>query len=538
MEKQHLKRFGYGFSALVMALSAANFFPLTGGVQATANYDACPDGEDVSACFVEVTAPSSLEYTIGGDALVFSGNFNGNLIVHVDGEPYTEGFATTTDAHTFTQSIEFSTAGSHEVKFLVAEKVENAVSFTVTAVAGNSDTGDTGSDTGDTGNTPIEPDLHDFDYVSKVINVNDSFTVKAVKNGTISALNVTDEPVYSVMSVDDSASATDTGDTEDEVGFIPEDATEDQITITESAPGEYDIMALEAGRYLITIAGFDTVNGVLTQRLTSVYVMAVGATTESATTITDIMNNWSEADKIAEKAWADYEEVMSNPDSTEEDIQAAYEAFREIDREAFANAELKEKNAFGDDADAIRQAVYEGKTISTKVAAESVAEADLDEDVKDALLEKLDVTFASNVKFYDIDVVVYADGEEIGTLKELTGQQVVVLSGFEGAAAGFNRVFKVLGYHTYLDAEGNEQVEIIEIDDVEFDETTGSIIFGANKFSTYTVAYKDVLAASVDTGAFTGEGASASASVATSVVAAIAAIALFGAFKFAKTKRN
>lgn len=524
MKKQYLNRFGYGFSALVLGLSAVNFFPAV-RAYADTGYDLCSE-EDVSPCFVEVTVPSSLEYTIGGEALEFSGSFNGDLIVQVDGETYTDGL-TLVDAHHFALNLEFDTEGEHEIKFMVLEKIEDAKSFAVTAVA----------DGDAAGGGVIEPGDFDYDFVGKTINVNETFTVEAVAHGSITAYDVTDEGHYLVSASSDSSEADEEDDySDEEIG--PKIASEDQITIVESAPGKYNITALKAGRYSIDIVGFYVVDGVLTQKITTVMVLAIGATTEAATTITDVINGWSEASEIVERAWAEYMEVASNPDSTEEEIQAALDAFFEKDAAAYGAAELREKNTFGEDADAIVNAVYAGKTISTKVAAESVAEADLDEKVRDALLGSLDISFSSDVKFYDISIVVYANGEEIGTLKELTGQQAVILSGFEGASAGFNRIFKVLGYHAYLDAEGNEQVEIIEIDDVEFDEETGLIIFGADKFSTYAVAYKDVLTASVNAGVFTGEGASASTSAATSVIAAIVAVALLGVFKFAKSKRS
>lgn len=503
MEKRQLKRLGYGFSALVMGLSAVNFFPLSGGAYATAGGGDWCTKEDIYLCKVTMTEePESLEYAIDGEPLVFKGKFNAGLVVKVDGEVTTEGLTITGLNFVFEFAPEEE--GEHVIEFLpVAHDDETAIgeikSYTVIAASDDEDNSI-------------------YEYIDKAANVGESFTVKAAQKGTVTVENTTDYPIV-------------IGDAGEPVW-----ATEDQITIVESAPGEYEIMPLEAGQYAIRIQGYDTVDGVLVDRTTEVMVLAVGATTNAATTITDVLNEYSKAEEVAEKAWQEYEAVRNNPDATEEEIEAANKAYQEKSREAFWGAALKRINAFGDDTDSIMNAIYNGQTISTDVLAAELDEADVADEVKEALLADLDVTFASNVKFYDIDVNVYADGEFVGTLKELTSTQVIVLSGFDGPAAGFNRVFKVLGYHTYYDAEGNEQVEIIEIDDVEFDEETGSIIFGADKFSTYLVTYKDELAASVNTGAFTGEGSSASASIATSVVAAIVAVALFGAFKFAKRR--
>ncbi len=230
--------------------------------------------------------------------------------------------------------------------------------------------------------------------------------------------------------------------------------------------------------------------------------------------------------------------VYRDENATEEQKAAAeVECQRKIEA-AYNGVDQREINAFGDDSMAIWEAAETGKELTTKVAVGVLAESEVDEKVKSALLDKLDITFSGNVKYYNVDVEVYANGEKIGTLKELTGKQTVVIDGFTDAAAGYKRVFKVLAYHIYYDKEGAAHTEVIEIDDVEFDEATGSITFPADKFSTYLVAYKDVFAPSVNTGAATSvEGGSATASMSLSVVAVAVVATLAGAVKFAKLRK-
>ena len=473
MEKQHLKRLSYGFSALVLGLSAVNFLPVAGVYAEPVNEEPV-----INAPAADPEVPAADPEAPAADPEAPAADPEAPAELEAPAEPGVNQLA-------------------------LAEGDDDGAVARV--------------------NT-------NYDFISKTVNINDSFTVKAVKNGQVTAYDVTSGGLY-LASVED-------GEEDDDEPAGPPIATDEQITINESAPGEYDIMPLKAGRYAIGIQGYEMVEGILTHRFTEVMVMAVGATTEAATTITDVINGYSEANEIAEKAWQEYMEVASNPDSTDAEIEAAYKAFQEKDEKAFSSARQKEENAFGDDADAIWEAVETGKTIATAVAVTELDEADVDADVKNALLEKLDVTFVSNVKYYDVDINVYANGEFIGTLKELTGKQAVVITGYEAAPAGYKRVYKVLGYHTRVDENGATYTEVVEINDVEFDEETGAIIYEADKFSTYLVAYKDVFAPSVNTGVATDiEGASATSSAALSVVAIATMLTLAGAIKFAKARK-
>ena len=325
---------------------------------------------------------------------------------------------------------------------------------------------------------------------------------------------------------------------EDEQGIAVDEnhyafADEGDITVEETAEGVYTISALKAGAFYVNIEKQDEEGNIV---VTNVTLLVTSATTEAADTVTDLLSDEVEAVNASENALFNYYKVITAEYDTEEEyneaVAAAQVALKEASQ-ATEEAGLAIQNAFGDDAEAIMAAVVEGKTLSTKVEVEKLDE--VDEGVETALLDALGADYVGNVSFYDIDVDLYADGVKIGTLKELTSEQTIVIEGMEAAEAGYTRVYKVVRYHTYIDENGDEQVTVDEIEDVEFDADAGTLTFGSDKFSTYAVSYIDELSASVDTGRNTAE-ASASSSAVMAIASAIAAITLAGAAIFAKRK--
>ena len=475
MKKQHLKRFAYGVSALTLGLSAVSISPV----------GAYAEPMEVESAGLVDEGPA------GGMVGIDGGSVDGGL---VDNNSIDDGLAD---------------GGSN-----VGDMVLNMTN----SVDGDGD-GDKGGNRGD-----VSRVRNNYERVQKVVNREEPFTVQATKKASITVVDMSDN-YYLMAGVEDGES----GGTK----F----ATEDQITVVETAPGEYAVTPLQAGRFMITLQAFVmTENGLINNQL-DINLTVVATVTDAAKTITNIMNDYAEANTVADNAYREFLAVYRDENATEEQKAAAEaECQRKIEA-AYDGVDQREINAFGDDSMAIWEAAETGKELTTKVAVGVLAESEVDEKVKSALLDKLDITFSGNVKYYNVDVEVYANGEKIGTLKELTGKQTVVIDGFTDAAAGYKRVFKVLAYHVYYDKEGVAHTEVIEIDDVEFDETTGSVIFPADKFSTYLVAYKDVFAPSVNTGAATSvEGGSATASMSLSVVVAVVAT-LAGAVKFAKLRK-
>ncbi|MDO4526957.1 MAG: hypothetical protein Q4B87_02595 [Candidatus Saccharibacteria bacterium] len=501
MEKKYLKRLGYGFSALVLGLSAVNFFPAinayaTGGE---------PEQTVSSTLSVNVTTPAGTDadYTISEEPFVVEGTFEGeDLIITVDNVPIDVSQIEIVDGE-FTAEIEFEEAGTYAVK-VMALRGESVAAREITVTV---------KESGPVQRLEVEPE-----YRAEVVSIGEKIQIDSMSNLEFSKR--------------------DGGEWDAE--WIP--VTEEDLAIAAVESGKIEITPLKAGRYTGTARRFVMEDGILKRIETYLDLTVIDAQTESAKTIIDIHKSYNEMNQKEIDANKQCGEIY-NSDKSEEEKNALCDKIYGGVMEIIKNTEAKEISTFGDSAMAIEEAIDAGKAITTNVTATELAEADIDDSVKGALLSQIDVTY-SNVKFYDVDVNVYADGEKIGTLKELTNDEVVVISGFSGPAAGFKRVFQVVRYHTYVSGfdettgEPIEEVEVTVIDDAEFNVATGEVSFASDKFSTYAVAYKDVLAASVNTGEFTSEGASASASVSVSVIAAIAAIALFGAVKFVKAKRN
>lgn len=474
MKKQHLKRFAYGVSALTLGLSAVSIFPV--GAYA----------EPVEVGSVGLVDEGPAEGMVGTDG----GSVDGGL---VDNNSINDG---------------------------LADGDPNAGDMVLNMTNSLDGDGDESSN-----RSNVSRVKNNYERVQKVVNREEPFTVQAVKEASITVVDMSDS--YYLMA--------DVGDGESGGTKF---ATEDQITVVETAPGEYTVTPLQAGRFMITLQAFVmTEDGLINNQL-DINLTVVATVTDAAKTITNIMNDYAEANTVADNAYREFLAVYRDENATEEQKAAAEaECQRKIEA-AYNGVDQREINAFGDDSMAIWEAAETGKELTTKVAVGVLAESEVDKKVKSALLDKLDITFSGNINYYNVDVEVYANGEKIGTLKELTGKQTVVIDGFTDAAAGYKRVFKVLAYHIYYDKEGAAHTEVIEIDDVEFDETTGSVIFPADKFSTYLVAYKDVFAPSVNTGAVTSvEGGSVTASMSLSAVAVAVVATLAGAVKFAKLRK-
>lgn len=491
MEKKHLKRLGYGFSALVLALSAVAYFPAN---KTYADPVADPELSD-PADPAEPGAPAA--------------------------DP---------------ADPEVPAADSEEL-----EEPEEPAGNPEEPGELDSDAPVLGSSIGDDDEDEEEEAAPSFEsnVIVRAISTEEPFMITAAPGSYVMVWDMTesDEEEYDMMR------AIPVGDMDYIGGYGagyggfgnmrlagPED-----ISVEETEDGEFAVVATTPGIYWVTLNGH--VAETNTFMSVSATLTAINTETEAAATVKDVLNENFKDGKAMWEASKEYFRQMWTPGLTEEERQAAEEEYWETVSELETSIELRTYNTFGDDSDIIMAAVNSGKTISTEVVVESLEEADVDEEAKDALLDSLDITFASNVKFYDVKVVVYADGEEIGTLKELTNKETVVISGFTGPEAGYRRVFKVLAFHTRYDENGEAYTEVIEIDDVDFDEESGAILFGADRFSTYLVSYKDVFAPSVDTGVFTGEGGSATASTALSVVAIATLITLAGVVKIAKARK-
>lgn len=129
-----------------------------------------------------------------------------------------------------------------------------------------------------------------------------------------------------------------------------------------------------------------------------------------------------------------------------------------------------------------------------------------------------------------IDYIIRAGDRYVGEIYELDDAVEISLDipeDYLEPADGYTRTFFVIRAHR----SGYERIDDVTVED-------GVITFANDKFSAFYIGYYDTLNASVDTGVFTGEAASASAAnvALTAMSAVMAALLAAGAIKFAKRK--
>ncbi|MBR2709713.1 hypothetical protein IKE72_01380 [Candidatus Saccharibacteria bacterium] len=160
-----------------------------------------------------------------------------------------------------------------------------------------------------------------------------------------------------------------------------------------------------------------------------------------------------------------------------------------------------------------------------------VEETDPEDDVKsafEAILPDADV-----IKYYDVSVLLTADGDVIGQLHELDDTITVAIAETTDPATGYTRKYMVARMH-------NGEVELLT-EGKDFYIKDGIIYVVSDRFSTYAVAYEDTLipvtVSAPETGANTAtEGGATSNNVAMLMTAVLATITLFAAAIFAKRK--
>lgn len=139
------------------------------------------------------------------------------------------------------------------------------------------------------------------------------------------------------------------------------------------------------------------------------------------------------------------------------------------------------------------------------------------------------------VAMYEVYLVIYADGEEIGLVYELDDAITLKLEipeEYRSAADGYTRTFTVV--------RGHQAMDYSETADKMAPVREGNyLVFKNKKFSSFAISYQDVLnpvPISPDTGKNTNVAGSASANVAVAIAGALAAVTLAGAAVFVKRK--
>lgn len=165
-------------------------------------------------------------------------------------------------------------------------------------------------------------------------------------------------------------------------------------------------------------------------------------------------------------------------ENTTEDLQAKQEVGKLI------NAIVKEDEGTVEGVDAelaekIREKVEDGETIYVEVVAKEVKAEDIKDDAK-VVEEK--VKDGKVAAYFDIDVIIKTENEELGTITKLQDKIELSLDIPENlpkVEEGYKRVFKVVKVH---DGKAEELETTV----------SGKIAkFKASEFSTYALTYED-----------------------------------------------
>ena len=184
-------------------------------------------------------------------------------------------------------------------------------------------------------------------------------------------------------------------------------------------------------------------------------------------------------------------DVAPNDEASEVDKEAS-----QILLDAIQEAASSEEEVTGllgttaEEMEKIADAIENGKTLTTEVVAETIEEAP-EADVK--LIAKEIDGKEKLVGYYDISVLVKANGEEIAKLRELGKKikvELPVSKDLPKVAEGYQRTYSVIRVH-----EGVAEVIAEGIEAVD-----GKIPVETDKFSTYAVTYTDKVATNPKTG--------------------------------------
>ena len=170
-----------------------------------------------------------------------------------------------------------------------------------------------------------------------------------------------------------------------------------------------------------------------------------------------------------------------------------------------------------------------GNKITTRVNVEKVIPED---EVRASILNKLAKYNVDHVDYYDVSVLMEANGELIGKVHQLNDSIVVAIAKAEDPATGYTRQYFVVRMH-----EGEEPEVLVE--GVDFYIKDGIIYAISDKFSIFSVAYKDTLLPpkSPDTGAEVTESGSATVSAVSAIAGIFVAVTLAGVAALTKRQK-
>lgn len=137
----------------------------------------------------------------------------------------------------------------------------------------------------------------------------------------------------------------------------------------------------------------------------------------------------------------------------------------------------------------LKGAVVAGKEINTKVVISEQKTTDDNKDEIESINKKI-AKGGNVIGYYDISIVLEADGDILGNIMELSDKAKITLDipeNLPSVKKGYKRVYKVIRMHdgvvTILDTKDNGN---------------GTISFESNKYSTFALVYEDVSESALD----------------------------------------
>lgn len=127
-------------------------------------------------------------------------------------------------------------------------------------------------------------------------------------------------------------------------------------------------------------------------------------------------------------------------------------------------------------------AVINGNEIDTRVEVTELNEEDVDE----AMIEKIEGLNVDGVEYYDISVWMSSNGVDFGKLHQLNDKITVALAKVTDPESGYTRKYIVVRQH-----EGEEPEILVE--GVDFRIVDGVLYVISDRFSTFAVAYRDTM---------------------------------------------
>ena len=192
-----------------------------------------------------------------------------------------------------------------------------------------------------------------------------------------------------------------------------------------------------------------------------------------------------------------YVDVEPENTKSEEEKKAAEESSKVLSKALSDLADGKEVKGISEEtANKVKLAVEDGQTITTDITVEPVNVDTLSDDVKKAFEEKKNST-DNVIGFFDINLLIKADGEELGKITELQDKIAITVDAKDlvkdlpKVENGKKRIYKVLRLH-----DG-----VVDVLDAELNDD-GTLTIYTDRFSNYAIVYEDVVAKNPKTGDF------------------------------------